>query len=259
MVAMTRYLLVVMLLLLLIAVNTVAVSIDPGMGAAYTAVGSGPLAPLWNAAGALGSPGVHGAFAVTLSSSDEPTLLVGASIAAQNSPTVCWSMYKQASARETWGTFAFPVFTGTTAGLGVAYASGTKSGISFHAGVLYSGAQWALGGSVMHIASGLFGGGLPIEFQAGAAIFAIPGATLAANVFLSEDAILLTIGGEAMIWLIDVRWGLSIIPTGGIDRLGMGIGFDLFSTAIDISVGVSGTSFQPYASIGMSATIPAWW
>ena len=256
---MTRYLLVVMLLLLLIVITVVAVPIDPGMGSAYTTVGSGPLAPLWNAAGALDSPGVHGALAVTLSSSDKPSLLVGASIAAQNSPTVCWSMYKQASDQETCGTFAFPVFTGTTAGLGVAYASGTRSGISFHAGVLYSGAQWALGGSVMHIASGLFGGGIPIEFQAGAAIFAIPGATLAANVSLSQDAIRIAIGGEAMIWLIDMRWGLSIIPTGGIDRLGMGIGFDLFSTAIDVSVGVSGTSFQPYASIGMSATIPAWW
>jgi len=259
MVAMTRYLLAATVLLLLIAINAVGVPIDPGMGSAYTTVGSGPLAPLWNAAGALDLPGVHGAFAVTLSSSDEPTLLVGASIAAQNSPTVCWSMYKQASDQETCGTFAFPLVSGTTAGLGVAYASGTQTGISFHAGLIYRGAQWALGGSVMHIASGLFGGSLPIEFRAGAAIFAIPGATLAANVFLSEDAILLTIGGEAMIWLIDMRWGLSIIPTGGIDRLGMGIGFNLFSIPIDLALGVSGTSFQPYGSIGMSATIPAWW
>ena len=255
---MNRYLLVVMLLLLMIEVNVVAVSIDPGMGSAYTTVGSGPLAPLWNAAGALDSPGVHGAFAVTLSA-EQPLLLIGALIAAANSPTVCWSMHKQASDQETCGTFAFPVFTGTTAGLGVAYAFGARTGISFHAGVLYSGAQWSFGGSIMHIASGLFGGNPPIELRVGAAIFAIPGATLAANVSLSEDAIRIAIGGEAMIWLIDVRWGLSIIPTGGIDRLGMGIGFDLFSTAIDISVGVSGTSFQPYASIGMSATIPAWW
>jgi len=62
-----------------------------------------------------------------------------------------------------------------------------------------------------------------------------------------------------MIWLIDVRWGLSIIPTGGIDRLGMGIGFDLFSIPIDLALGVSGTSFQPYGSIGISANMPAWW
>lgn len=256
---MIRYLLAVILLVVLMGVNALSVPIDPGMGPAHTAVGSGPLAPLWNSAGALDSPGVHGAFLVTLSSSDEPALLVGASIAAEDSPTVAWSMYKQGNDRETWGTFAFPIFPDTTAGLGVAYAFGAQTGISFHAGVLYRGAAWALGASVMHIGSSLFGGGLPIEFQAGAALYAIPGATLAANVFLSEDTLLLTIGGEARIWIIDVRWGLSIVPTGGIERLGMGIGFDLFSIPIDLALGVNGTSFQPYASIGVSANIPSWW
>ena len=111
----------------------------------------------------------------------------------------------------------------------------------------------------MHIASGLFGGDLPIILRAGAALYAIPGATLTANVFLSEDEILLSLGGEARMWVIDVRWGLSIIPTGGIKRAGMGLGFNLFSIPIDISVGVSRASFQPYASLGLSANIPAWW
>ncbi|MEA3239223.1 MAG: hypothetical protein U9Q94_05530 [Candidatus Bipolaricaulota bacterium] len=256
---MTRHLLGLVLLVLLIAVSAVGVPIDPGMGSAYSTVGSGPLSPLWNAAGALDSPGVHAAFVVTLSSSEEPLLLVGASIAAKNSPTVAWSIYKQGSDQETWGTFAFPIFAGTTAGLGVFYASGTQSGISFHAGVLYNGAQWTFGGSVMHIASSLFGGDLPIILRAGAALYGIPNATLAANISLSDDAILLSIGGEAMIWLIDVRWGLSIIPTGGIDRLGMGVGFDLFSIPIDLAAGVSGSDLQPYASLGISANIPAWW
>jgi len=155
MVAITRLLLGSALLVLLMAVSAVGVPIDPGMGPGRTAVGSGPLAPLWNPAGALDSPGVHGAFIATISPSGEPAILAGASIAAQNSPTVCWSMYKQGSNQETWGTFAFPVLAETTAGLGVAYASGTQSGISFHAGVLYNGAQWAFGGSIMHIASSL--------------------------------------------------------------------------------------------------------
>ena len=256
---MTRRLLGLVLLVLLIAVSGVAVSIDPGMGSAYSTVGSGPLSLLWNAAGALDSPGVHGALVVTLSSSEEPLLLVGASIAAENSPTVAWSMYKQGSDQETWGTFAFPIFAGTNGGLGLAYASGMQSGISFHAGVLYRGAQWALEGSVTHIASVLFGGDLPIVLRAGAALYGIPNATLAANISLSDDVFLLSIGGEAMIWLIDVRWGLSIIPTGGIDRLGMGVGFDLFSIPIDLAIGASGSSFQPYGSIGISANIPAWW
>ena len=256
---MIRYLLAAAVLLLLIAVNAVGVPIDPGMGSDHTAVGSGPLAPLWNPAGAVDLPGVHGAFLVTLSSSSEATLLIGASIAAENSPTVAWSMYKQGSDQETLGTFAFPIFAGATAGLGVTYASGTQSGISFHAGVIYRGAQWAFGGSVMHIASGLFGGDLPIILRAGAALYGIPNATLAANISLSDDAILLSIGGEAMIWLIDVRWGLSIIPTGGIDRLGMGIGFNLFSIPIDLAAGVSGSNLRPYASVGIAATIPAWW
>ena len=256
---MNRYLLVVIFLVVLMSVNALGVPIDPGMGPARTAVGSGPLAPLWNPAGALDSPGVHGALLVTMSSTSEATLLVGASIAAQNSPTVAWSMYKQGSDQETWGTFAFPIFPDTTAGLGVAYVSGAQTGISFHAGVLYNGGAWAVGASVMHIGSSLFGGGLPIEFQVGAALYAIAGATLAANVFLSEDTLLLTIGGEARIWIIDVRWGLSIVPTGGIERLGMGIGFDLFSIPIDLALGANGSSFQPYASIGISANIPAWW
>jgi len=256
---MIRCLLVVILLVVLTALNALGVPIDPGMGPARTAVGSGPLAPLWNPAGAVDSPGVHGAFLLTLSSSDEPVLLIGASIAADNSPTVAWSMYKQGSDQETWGTFAFPILADTTAGLGVVYALGAQTGISFHAGVLHNGAAWSLGASVMHIGSSLFGGGLPIEFQAGAALYAIPGATLTANVSLSEDTLLLTIGGEARIWIMDVRWGLSIVPTGGIERLGMGIGFDLFSISIDLALGVNGSSFQPYASIGVSADIPSWW
>ena len=256
---MNRYLLVVILLVVLTALNALGVPIDPGMGPAHTAVGSGPLAPLWNSAGALDSPGVHGTFLVTMSSTSEATLLVGASIAAQNSPTVAWSMYKQGSDQETWGTFAFPILADTTAGLGVAYAFGAQTGISFHAGALYRGAAWALGASVMHIGSSLFGDGLPIEFQAGAALYAIPGATLTANLSLSEDTLLITIGGEARIWIIDVRWGLSIVPTGGIECLGMGIGFDLFSIPIDLALGVNGTSFQPYGSIGISVNIPAWW
>jgi len=255
---MNRYLLAAAVLLLLIAVNAVGIPIDPGMGPGRTAVASGPLAPLWNPAGAVDLPGVHGAFVVTLSA-EQPVLLVGASIAAENSPTVAWSMYKQGSDQETLGTFAFPIFAGATAGLGLTYASGTQSGISFHTGVLYSGAQWAFGGSVMHIASGLFGGSLPIELRVGAVLFAIPRATLSVNVFLSEDEILLSLGGEARIWVIDVRWGLSIIPTGGIKRAGMGLGFELFSIPFDISVGVSGTSFHPYGSLGISANIPAWW
>ncbi|HHR85689.1 MAG TPA: hypothetical protein ENL23_05015 [Candidatus Acetothermia bacterium] len=256
---MNRCLLAITILVVLTTVNVAGAPIDPGMGPTHTAVGSGPLAPLWNGAGAVDSPGVHGAFVVSLSPPGEPAILTGASIAADNSPTVTWSMYKQGTDQETWGTFAFPVFADTTAGLGVAYAFGAHTGISFHTGVLYRGAAWAFGGSVMHIASGLFGGDLPIILRAGAALYSIPGATLTANFTLSEGAMLLTISGEAMIWVIDVRWGLSIIPTGGIERLGMGLGFDLFSIPIDLALGVSGTSFQPCASIGISANIPAWW
>ncbi len=254
-----RQALALIVIVVLLGLTGYAVPIDPGMGSDRTALASGPLAPLWNPAGAADSPGVHGAFLATLTSSDESTILIGVSIAADNSPTVCWSMYKQGNNKETWGTFAFPAFAGTTAGLGVAYAFGAQTGISFHTGVLYRGATWAFGGSVMHIGSGLFGGGLPIELRAGAALYAIPGATLTANVSLSEDTIILTIGGEARIWVLDLRWGLSIIPTGGIERLGMGLGFDLFSIPIDISVGVNGESLNPYASLGISADIPAWW
>jgi len=109
------------------------------------------------------------------------------------------------------------------------------------------------------IASGLFGGDLPFEAYAGAAVYSIPGVTLTVNISLTEDRIGLAIGGEARIWLIDVRWGLSIIPTGGFERMGMGIGFDLFSIPIDLAIGVSGDAFNPYGSIGISANIPAWW
>ena len=249
----------VLLFALFIGVSGFAVGTDPGMGPGYSTIASGPLAPLWNPAGAVDSPGVHGAFAVTLSGTEEPLFLVGASISAEDSPTVCWSMSSEGTDQETRGTFAFPIFTGTSAGIGVAYASGTLTGISFHAGVLYRGAQWAFGGSIVHIASGLFGGDIPIKLRVGTALLAIPGAILAANFSLSEGKVLVTIDGEARLWLIDVRWGLSLVPTGGIDRLGMGIGFSLFSIPIDLAVGVSGSGFQPYASIGIAATIPAWW
>jgi hypothetical protein len=256
---MNRLLIVIITVVSLTAPSTVAVPIDPGMGPARTAVGSGPLAPLWNAAGAVDTPGVHGAFTVTLGASDETTLLIGASIAAANSPTVCWSMYKLGSEQETWGTFAFPILSETSAGLGVAYAFGAESGISFHAGILYRGGGWAFAASAMHIASGLFGGNLPFDARAGAAIYSIPGVTLTGNITLAGGKFTLAIGGEATIWVIALRWGLSIIPTGGIERAGIGLGFDLLSIPVDVSVGVNGSSFRPYASLGISANIPAWW
>ena len=254
-----RQALALILVIVLLGATGYAVAIDPGMGPAHTPVGSGPLAPLWNAAAAVDTPGVHGAFVVALGPSDETTLLIGASIAAAGSPTVCWSMYKQGSNQETWGTFAFPVFSGTSAGLGVAYAFGSQTGISFHMGMLYRGAGLALAGSAMHIASGLFGGNLPFEARVGAAIYSIPGVTLTGNITLSDAKFTLAIGGEATVWVIDVRWGLSIVPTGGIERAGIGLGFNLFSIPVDMSVGVDGASFEPYASLGISANIPAWW
>ena len=256
---MSRLLIAVVTVVLLTAYSAVAVPIDPGMGPARTAVGSGPLAPLWNAAGAVDTPGVHGAFTVTLGPSDGTTLLIGASIAAANSPTVCWSMCKLGSDQETWGTFAFPIFSDTSVGLGVAYAFGADSGVSFHAGILHRGGGWAFAASAMHIASELFGGNLPFEAHAGAAICSIPGVTLTGNITLSDGEFILAIGGEATIWVIALRWGLSIIPTGGIERAGMGLGFTLFSIPVDVSVGVNGSSFRPYASLGISANIPAWW
>lgn len=249
----------VLLFALFIGISGLAVGIDPGMGPGYSTLASGPLAPLWNAAGAVDSPGVHVAFAVTLSVAEEPLLLVGASIAAENSPTVCWSMSSEGMNQETWGTFAFPILTDTTAGFGVSYAFGTRTGISFHAGVLYRGSQWKVGGSIVHIASGLFGGDVPIVLRAGAELLALPGANLTACISLSEDVLLISLSGKAKIWLVDVRWGLSLIPTGGIDQLGMGIGFSLFSIPIDLALGVNGSGFQPYASIGIAVTIPAWW
>lgn len=256
---MNKLLTALVTLALLTAPSAVAVTIDPGMGPARTAIGSGPLAPLWNAAGAVDTPGVHGAFIVTMGPSDETTLLIGASIAAANSPTVCWSMYKLGSDQETWGTFAFPILPDTSAGLGVAYAFGADSGVSFHAGLLYRGENWAFAGSALHIASGLFGGSLPFEAHAGAEIYSIPGVTLTGNMTLEGGKFTFAIGGEATVWVIALRWGLSIIPTGGIERAGIGLGFDLFSIPVDLSVGVDGPSFNPYASLGISANIPAWW
>jgi hypothetical protein len=266
-----RVALLVLLLVILFSGATIAFQayeIDPralGRGTAYTAVADGPLAPLWNPGGAMAAPGVHGAFAVGISPDGAATLLLGASIAAANSPTVIWNMVQSGDTGEILGTFAFPLFPQTGLGCGVSYrfsdAPGGISvgGISFHVGFRHCGPQWALGVSLSHLGAGIFGADLPLSLRAGGALTTIPGVALTIDFDLLSDGGKVAIGGSAQAWVVEIRWGTAILLAGGIDRLGLGAGFTLFGLPIDLAIGVAGSDLSPYASLGVQACIPAWW
>jgi len=240
-----------------------AYEIDPralGRGSAYTAVADGPLAPLWNSGGGTAAPGVHGAFAAGISPDGTSTLLLGASIAAANSPTVIWNMVQSGGVGEILGTFAFPLFPQTGLGCGLSYRfSDAPGGISFHVGFRHCGPQWAFGASLSHLGAGIFGADLPLSLRAGGALTTIPGVALTIDFDLSSDGAKIAIGGSAQVWVVEIRWGTAILLAGGIDRLGLGVGFTLFGLPIDLAIGVAGSDLSPYASLGIEACIPAWW
>ena len=261
-----RVALLVLLLVILFSWATVAFQayeIDPralGRGTAYTAVADGPLAPLWNPGGGTAAPGVHGAFAVGISPNGASTLLLGASIAAANSPTVIWNMVQSGGRGEILGTFAFPLFLQTGLGCGLSYRfSDAPGGISFHVGFRHCGPQWAFGVSLSHLGAGIFGADLPLSLRAGGALTTIPGIALTIDLDLSSDGGKVAIGGSAQAWVVEIRWGTAILLTGGIDRLGLGAGLILFGLPIDLAIGVAGSDLSPYASLGIEASIPAWW
>ena len=245
-----------------------AYEIDPralGRGTAYTAVADGPLAPLWNPGGGTAAPGVHGAFAAGISPGGTSTLLLGASIAAANSPTVIWNMVQSGGEGEILGTFAFPLFPQTRLGCGVSYRFSDTSGgisvgeISFHVGFRHCGPQWAFGASLSHLGAGIFGADLPLSLRAGGALTTIPRIALTVDLDLSSDGAKIAIGGSAQVWVVEIRWGTAILLAGGIDRLGLGVGFTLFGLPIDLAIGVAGSDLSPHASLGIEACIPAWW
>ena len=264
-------LLSVILLIILFSWTTTAFQaceIDPrasGRGTAYTAVADGPLAPLWNPGGGTAAPGVHGAFAAGISPDGVSTLLLGASIAAANSPTVIWNMVQSGGVGKILGTFAFLLFPQTGLGCGVSYRFSDSpegisvGGISFHVGFRHCGPQWAFGASLSHLGAGIFGADLPLSFRAGGALTTISGVALTIDLDLSSGGSKVSIGGSAQVWVVEIRWGTAILLAGGIDRLGIGAGFTLFDLPIDLALGVAGSDLSPYASLGIEASIPAWW
>jgi len=206
------------------------------------------------------TPGVHGAFAAGISLDGASTLLLGAAIAAANSPTIIWNMVQSGDRGEILGTFAFPLFPQTGFGCGLSYRfSDAPGGISFHAGFRHCGHQWAFGASLSHLGAGIFGADLPISLRAGGALTTIPGIALTIDFDLSSDGGRVAIGGSAQVWVAEIRWGTAILLSGGIDWLGLGAGFTLVGLPIDVAIGVAGSDLSPYASLGIEASIPAWW
>ncbi|MCD5416209.1 hypothetical protein LR032_03815 [Candidatus Bipolaricaulota bacterium] len=230
-----------------------------GRGTAYTAVARGPLATLWNPAGATATPGVHGAIAAGLSPAGS-SLLFGVSIAAVGSPTVTWSTAQDGDERKMLGTFAFSILPRTAVGGGISYRSSDRpGGISFQLGLLHSEPQWAIGASLAHLGAGIFGAEIPLSFRVGGALDATPGVTLTLDLHSVTGRWKVAVGGAAQVWVVDIRWGTAILLVGGIDRLGFGIGFDLFGLRIDLALGACGGDLRPYGSLGIEVAIPAWW
>lgn len=235
-----------------------AVPLDPrgvGLGGAYTAVASGPLAGLCNPAGIIDSPGVHGTVGVLRSDTDEFAL--GASVATGEGPAVAWTSGRG----RIQGSLAFYALPSLKIGFGISYQTKPADG---HGISLVLGGQYCIppvhfGMSLLNLGSGIFGAGDPISGHIGAAIEAVPGITVVGDINLAPTGSEAAIGGEASLWRVRFRWGMAVYLSGGFLRAGLGVGGELFGTGLDLAAGLSGSEHHPFFSLGIRAGIPAWW
>ncbi len=238
-----------------------AIPSGANLSIAGAATASGPLAPLWNPAAVVDSPGVHGAASVSLFA-DGSIARVGASIAALASPTVAWNMIVDPGGNTTLLTFAFPSSANTNLGLAFSYSFVDQGGFSIDAGALFQAGNITIGLSIANIASSLLGGSLPIRVRGGAALHSSAGLRIAADLSLSAAETTLIISGRVKVWVLGFDWWVGIHPTGGLAEIGLGIGFDAFAVPIEISLAVIGdgaAEFIPCVTTSGAVALPAWW
>ncbi len=235
-----------------------AVPLDPrgaGLGGAYTAVVSGPLAGLRNPAGIVDSPGVHGAVGALRSDTDD--FVLGVSVATGEGPAVAWA----SGGGMIQGGLAFYALPELKLGLGISYRTGpgVARGVSLVLGGEYRIPSVRFGMSLHNLGSGIFGVGDPVFGYIGAAIEAVPGITVVGDLKLSPTGSEVAIGGEASLWRVRFRWGVAVHLAGGFIRAGLGVGGELFGIGMDLAGGLAGPEHHPFFSLGISAGIPAWW
>lgn len=243
------------------AVYGIAIPLSANPSIAGAATASGPLAPLWNPAAVVDSPGVHAAVSVSLFA-DGSITRVGASIAALTSPTVAWDMIADPAGNRTLLTFAFPASANTHLGLAFSYTFADQGGLSLNVGTLFKAGNITIGLSIANIASSLLGGSLPISVRGGAALHASAGLRVAAELYLSAAETTITISGKVEVWVLGFDWWVGIHPLGGLAELGLGVGFDVFAVPVEISVAVIGddaAEFIPCVTTSGAVTLPSWW
>ncbi len=226
-----------------------------GLGGAYTAVVNGPTAGLYNPAGIIDSPGVHGAVGAFLS--DAEGFIIGVSVATGDGPAVAWASDEE----EIQGSFAFYVLPRFRIGLGISSYTGPDNdhGLSFVLGGQYYTPPIHFGISIRDLGAGIFGVAAPVSGHLSAALDALPGITIVGDIGLIPTGSDVAIGGEASFDYVNFRWGVAVRLSGGFIRAGLGVDGDLFGIRVELSGGLSGSEHHPFFSLGMQADIPAWW
>ncbi len=232
------------------------------LGISGAAIATGPLAPLWNPAGVVDGPGVHGAACVRLFA-DGSIVRAGVSIVALSSPAVAWDIVSDPDGNQTYLTFALPVSSTARLGLTLSYSFAEQGGLSLIAGTLFQAGGLTLGLGVANISSVLFGGSLPSRIRGGVALHSATGLRVAVDLSLSADETTLTLSGKAKIWRFGLQWWVGIYPPDGFAGTGLGISFDAFELPVELSIAVigDGTTDElfPCATVAGEGTIPAWW
>ncbi len=226
-----------------------------GLGGAYTAVVSGPIAGLYNPAGIIDSPGVHGAVGASLSSTWG--FIVGASVATGTGPAVAWA----GDNKEIQGSFAFYILPRLKLGVGISSYEGSTDnrGLSFALGGQYYAPPAHFGISIWGLGVGIFRGTTPVTGHLSAAFDALPGIIVIGDISIIPTGSEVAIGGEASFGHVSFRWGVAVHISGGFIRAGLGVGGELFGITVDLSGGLNGAEHHPFFSLGVGTNIPAWW
>lgn len=231
-----------------------------GMGEAYTPLAQGPLAPLWNPAGIITSPGLHGALAASFLPGGEGAFLFGGSVVGEGGPAVAWDVVQGEEGRAILGVLAFLLRPGTSLGGGLTYAFDLEpAGLSANVGFLTSSEAGAFGVSLAGLGGGLFGAGPPLSLLLGASLRALPWVTLCLDLHVSGEGTEISLGGAASVWQVTLRWGTSVGLDGGLKRAGFGCGLSLLGQQVDVALLLSGKDLDLFLALGIETHIPAWW
>jgi hypothetical protein len=232
-----------------------------GVGQAYAALASGPLAPLWNAAGCDEMSGLQGALAFCLLPDKSMLFYAGGTVAAAGGPVVSWTTVRHAGEEGAiLGAFSYPLCAGMRIGGSLAYLFGRDgASVSFNGGATWRGEYLWLGASGFGLESIIAEGKRPSRVLLGAVLRVFPWMRVALDLNFCSPKAEVALGAEASVRGLVVRWGSALSLDGRLAHLGLGLGFDLLGFPIDIGVGLMGSELQLAYSLGVTAILPIQW